>query len=83
MRHRMGSDPDTITLCCVYRVWGPSHAASPCPGVLHELGTQVRVRVRVRVSKDLIFDCENANTPLHGKSIDPRFSSLSRFSSLL
>ena len=41
------------------------------------------VDVRVRVSKDLIFDCENANTPLHGKSIDPRFSSLSRFSSLL
>ena len=38
--------------------------------------------VRVRVSKDLIFDCGNANTPLHGKSIDPRFLSLSRFSSL-
>ena len=38
------------------------------------------LRVRVRVSKDLIFDCENVNTPLHGKSIDPRFSSLSRFS---
>ena len=23
---------------------------------------------RVRVSEDLIFDCENANTPLHGES---------------
>ena len=27
-----------------------------------------RDAVRVRVSEDLIFDCENANTPLHGKS---------------
>ena len=46
-------------------------------------GETVRQReLRVRVSKDLIFDCENANTPLHGKSIDPRFSSLSRFPSL-
>ena len=27
-----------------------------------------QLRVRVRVSEDLIFDCENANTPLHGES---------------
>ena len=36
-----------------------------CDTSLQVEGNIYRVRVRVRVSKDLIFDCENANTPLH------------------
>ena len=51
-------------------MWASVCVVSVC---VSEVCSSLRVRVRVRVSKDLIFDCENANTPLHGKSIDPRF----------